>query len=343
MAHKLMKLKLNKARFGRNRHREQDVGDVFNKTSTGLTNMMPFLITLFFTPVIITTSLFSKEIILMFANISLSLGYISNFVYRVYRLEVSKSELFISSIVLVGFLAAAFFLYPTVGLLSIVSALGFINKMAAAVNLFFLIKDVIIPPVKQLIENIAQAVGFDIAGRYYTKPSFDLDRDLFVIKRLFNKHYQNDDITAADVDAKLNPLNKLLSKLSHYINKYDESIFGYIINKNVISDLETKISELTIEGNSDSSYAFIHKKIDFKRTKIQLLLSAKDTVSHAQQNSHTDIKPVLDFFINATRPSNATHRQELLKTCINILDEEISRQRNKILELEECLPIGPQL
>lgn len=339
MAHKPMKLKLNKARFARNRHREQDVGDVFNKASSGLTNMMPFLITLFFTPVIITTSMFSKEIILMFANISLSLGYISNFAYRAYRLEVSKSELFISSIVLVGFLAAAFFLYPTVGLLSIHSALGFINKMAAAVNLFFLIKDVIIPPVKQLIENIAQSVGFDIAGRYYTKPSLDLDRDLFVIKRLFRKHYQNDDITAADTQAKLNPLNKLLNKLSHYINKYDESIFGYIINKSVIADLETKITELTIEGNSDSSYAFIHKKIDFKRTKIQLLLSVKVRLLDAQKNSHTDIKPVLDFFINASRPLNATHREEILNACMSTLDEEITRQKNKILELELCLPI----
>ena len=76
-----MPLKLNKTRFSRPRAREKDLGDIFNKTSSSITNLMPFIIPLFFAPALITTSLFSKEIILMLANISLVLGYVSNFAY----------------------------------------------------------------------------------------------------------------------------------------------------------------------------------------------------------------------------------------------------------------------
>lgn len=331
-------IKLNKILFTRNRDREKEAGDFFNKTYVGLTNIIPLIFAIFFTPAIITTSFLSKEILVIIANLSLSLGYTTNFLYRMFRNEVSKAELLITLITLTAFLAIAYFLCPPIASLTFISVLGFVNQMAVAVNLFFLIKHIVVPPCKKLIENVAQYLGFDIAGRYYSKPPLTLDGDRYVIDNLLRNTYGHDSFSPEYKPQELNSFNKLLTKLSHYIDKYDESIFGYINNRAEIADLEDQISKLTTQGIPDSGYTFIKRKIEFKTTKIKMLQEARETVLHAIQNPQLVTKHILRFFNGVSEKDLDQKPQEVLNTGLENLQKEIQRQQQKISSLEECLP-----
>lgn len=334
-----MYMKLNKALFARNDAREKEFGHYFNKTSSGLSYIMALAVTVFFTPALIATSLFSKEAIVILANFSLSLGYLSNFAYRIYQNEVSKAELLVSGLTLTVFLIIAYFTGPPVALLSFFAGtLGFVNQMATAVNLFFLIKHVIVPPCKKFIENIAQAMGFDIAGRYYTKPPLTLNQDRYIIDLLMMKTYGHDSYSPEFNELKLACFNKLLLRLCEYIDKYDESILGYIKNKEDITDLENQIAQLTTKGNADGGLSFIKKKIGFKTTKIHMLEAAKYEVTLALADPLMDPTKALHFFRPVTSIQLKTNRQQLLHEGVHCLETEILRQRDKIASLKDCMP-----
>lgn len=338
-----MFLRVNRTFFARNRIREKDFGDIFNKTSKGITNVMPLIITIFFAPVLITTSLFSKEIILILANLTLSLGYVGNFIYRLYQNEVSKAELLITVLTLAALLALAYILFPPLGSLSFISLLCAVNQVAVTVNLFFLIKDVFIPPCKKFIENIAQWLGFDIATHYYSKPPLTLEKDRYIVDQLLKKSYDHDSYSPDFSPDELVRLNRILTKLSRYIDKYDESVLGYIYNRDAIADLEQQIAQLITQGNPDSSYTFIRKKIGFKTTKIQMLQEAEKNVLNILQDPSVDATSALQFFKGADNNDIEKSREEVLQSGLECLQNEIQRQKTKIESLEACLPrIGLQ-
>ncbi|WP_298626883.1 hypothetical protein [uncultured Legionella sp.] len=333
-----MYLTLNKASFGRNRDREKEFGDIFNKTSRGLTSVMPMIITMFFTPALITTSLFSKEIILIVANLSLSLGYLTNFAYRIYTQQMSKTELFVTTTSLTAFLTLAYFLCPPLASISIISSLTVINLMAVAINLFFLIKHVIVPPCKKFIENVAQHLGFDITARYYSKPALTLENDRYVIDQLLRVTYKHDSWSPDFKPEELESFNNLLAKLSHYIDKYDESLLGYINNQDAIADLEEQIAQLTTQGNPGSSYTFIEKKIGFKTTKINMLEDARKTLTMELETPNKTHSPALRFFKGINSLEFQENPQQIIKEGLSCIEQEIRRQQDKISSLESCLP-----
>ena len=210
--------------------------------------------------------------------------------------------------------------------------------MAVAVNLFFLIKHVVVPPCKKIIENVAQYMGFNIAGRYYSKPPLTLTHDRYIIDQLLNKSYGHNSHSPDFKPAELAQFNKLLTKLSDYIDKYDESILGYIINKDTIVDLEKQIAQLTTRGNTDTSYAFIRRKIGFKTTKIDLLHEAQKTIKEALEDPYFDVTPALQFFKGVDSQELERDRIAVLSEGLECLQMEIDRQQVKISTLEECLP-----
>lgn len=334
-----MFLKLKKYLFSKNHDREKEAGDFFSKTSSGLTSVMPLILTVFFTPALITTSLFSKEIIVMLANFSLSLGYITNFAYRLYRKEVSASELLISSLTLAAFLTVAYLLFPPLAPISFIGVLIALNQMAVAVNLFFLIKHVLVPPCKKLIEHVAQYMGFNITGRYYSKPPLTLEQDRHVIDQLLMKTYGHDSFAPQFHQNQLDRFNALLMKQSSYIDKYDESILGYINNRAPIADLEDQITKLTVQGNPESSFTFIRKKIGFKTTKIKMMEQAKEIVLNAIEHPEQDVSEALHFFKPVKNMDLQKDRDKILATGLKCLDLEILKQQEKINSMESCLPI----
>lgn len=336
----MFNLRLNRSRFARNRIREQVFGDVFNKTYKGIIIIMPLIFSIFFTPTLIVTSLLSKEIIFIFGNSLLSLGYLSNFAYRLYQGEVSKAELLISILVIAGLLTLAYFLCPPLAGLTFISALTVINQMAIAINLFFLIKHVLVPPCKKLIEYCLLKMGLDIAGNYYSKPPFILDKDRHVLDKLLKSAYGYDSFSEQFTEKDIISFNQLLSKLTQYINKYDESLFGYINNSKAIANLEYEIHKLTTEGNPDGSYTFVKKKIDFKNTKIKLLNEAIKQVKQelVMNEPHHQPGKSLEFFKGLNKQELKANPWEVLAQGLECLYLEIDKQHDKIASLQACLP-----
>jgi hypothetical protein len=335
-----MPLKLNKNLFTRDRHRDREVGDIFSKIANSITTIMPFIVVLFFTPVIlVTASFFTKDLIFIFADICLSLGYVSNFAYRIYKREVSKSEL-LTTLLFIGLaLTLAYFLAPTIAVVSLVSVISVLNQFAAAVNLFFILKHILVPPFKQTIEKIVQYCGLDITGSYYSKRHLELEADRFVIDRLVLSTYKHDSFAPEFNKTEINHFNKLLDKLCQYINKYDESVFGYLVNKDAIADLESHIAQLTTQGSPDSAYAFIHKKLSFKTTKLKLLREARGCVLEALANPEADTHHALSFFyMSNNKQFSENNCKELLQEGLGCIQAEIKRQQSKISSLEACLP-----
>ena len=331
-------IKRKKEKFARDRFREQEVGSIFSKTSNGLSSAFSLIVTLFFTPALITSSIISKEILVSFANIFLSLGYLTNFFYRIYKREISKAELIVSLFTLTAFLAAAFVFFPPVATLSALAVIQLVNQSAVAINMFFLIRHLLVPPVKHVIETIAHRLGFDIAGQYYSKPALTLEKDRFAVDRILEKQYGHDSHSPHYNAAQLNNLNKLLTKLTLYISKYDEILFGYIRNKDKITALEKNIEQLTQRGDPDSSYAFIRNKIRFKTTKIQLLQDAVVKVQQAIAKPDGQADQALSFF-HLPLFHKKQDKAELLQTGLDDLQNEIKRQKAKIKALHECLPL----
>ncbi len=336
----LMPLRLNKQKFARNKAREKEVGNIFNKTYTSLINFMPFIITFFFAPVLFTTSLFSKELFLMCANICLALSYLSSFAYRLYRKEMSTSELIISTLILTALVALSIYFYPIMMLQgSYITILGFFNQMATAVNLFFVVKHAIVPPLMVAMDYIAHCLTINVASRYYTKAPLTIEEDRYVLDKLLRDLYQHDSFDEQFDIKKISHFNTLLNTLCFYINKYDASFLGYLVKKEAITAIESNINQLTIEAAPEAAYAFIRKKIDFKTTKVKLLHLSKKQLDDELTKKIPDSTSFLDYFENTNEQKAKTDAVRFLHNGSICLHNEITRQEEKISLLQKCVPV----
>lgn len=335
-----MSMYLKKSFFARNKDREEAYGSLFNKASSSLLFLINVIVAGLFAPVVIATSLVSKDVALMLANIFLSAGYSANFIYRLISKEVSTSELFISAIALSVSLTLTFYFLPVTTVWSFVNIVNFCNHIATAVNGFFLIRNIIVPPLKQFSERIAHFIGLEIGGNYYYQRPLTLAKDRFVIDRLFGKHYHHDATQSKQFKEELQPFNNLLKKLVFYVNKYNEPLFGSLSSAENISSHEKLISQLTVEGNAVNCLSRIEQKLAFKKTKIALLEGAKTEVQTITDESSTaEIKDKLRFFGSIPVKEIHKNRGELRQQCLNIIDKEIQRQNAKVEELCSCLPM----
>lgn len=338
---------LNKKYFSKNHDRETQVGDVFNKAASHLNSILSGVIAVFFTPTLIASSLMSKEIIIMLANIFLSLGCSVNFLYRLYQNEMSVAEflvsffsltLLITATALVCGAAFTIIMPTTSGSLVIINALNFTNQLASAINVFFLFRDFFVPPCKKALEKVVAWFGVDIGGRYYHKPPLTLKKDRFVIDRLLYSAYKHDSYSQSYTHEELDRLNRLLKKLCDYIEKYDEAFLGYFYNKSTIETIDKYIVQLTTQGASDSSYAFIKKKIRFKSTKLNLLKDAEEALKVAVEKPAEHYSDSMRFFSAAPSASSAEDKRAVLQEGLKKIRDKIGHLENSIGSLESCLP-----
>lgn len=331
-----MALALNKKFFKRNRHRETEFGAFFNKTSTNLNYLMGLIITIFFTPAIVVASLLSKEILLILINLSLSLGFVCNYVYKCYKGEVSKLDMLITFGCLVGCVALAYFLCPPITGLTLLSVLVYTNQAAIAVNLFFTFKQAIVTPIMKLIKNIGSWLGFEIPSRYFIKLPLNVDEDRYVVDILLRKNHGYDSLSPKFENVQLKTFNKLIEVLSNYINKYDAPILGYLNNRTAITELEKSVDAIVTKGQTDSATAFINKKIDFKHTKLALLKKAHDEIKGLKSTKDDPYECVQKYLVNVDHQQLTSNRTRFFSDALFTIDAEIRRQEEKIKTLELC-------
>ncbi|MCC5792355.1 MAG: hypothetical protein JJT82_07095 [Legionellaceae bacterium] len=329
-----MGLRLRKSPFTRNKRREKSIGDIFNKASSRLSSAMSLALTIFFTPALMATSLFSQEIVLMLINLCLCLGNLSNFGYRVYQKEVGKIELAVTLCFLAGFIAGAYFLFPAiVSTGSWLAVVALANQFAAAVNLFFLLRNNIVPPIIGWFKYVGATLALDIQDTFHSIKPLDAQEDAYIVNALMQKHFHHS-FREGPVEADLNKLNRLLKILENYTNKYHELVWRDTRYSEAIKAIEGHIRQLTLKGNADSSFSFIRQKIAYKEVKRHRLQQAQ-TELQAEDLSWQQFSKYCKGIPAATYHSQPSlYRQK----ATSLLAQELKRQQAKIDQLSDCLP-----
>ncbi|MDP3704992.1 MAG: hypothetical protein Q8R24_03680 [Legionellaceae bacterium] len=333
-----MKVKSKKPIFSRNRDREDESNGLFNKIHKNLSFLTNTVFVVILAPTIVISSFLSHTSFLMFANIFLALGFVFHFLHRIYLNEVSYSELLISLVVLALLCLVAFYFSPVITNWTFINTLCFINLFSTSIISFFLIRNVIVPPLQAVVQHISKSLGYEsTTSFYYVKPLI-LVRDRSIADRLLKKFYHYDSFSKSYTDDDLRPFNKIIEVLSKYVNKYQEPVLGYINNYDRIKELENGLSKLVMNGDTDSSLGFIKKKIDFKQTKMQAMLEVKDLLNqYKKREEKPDINNMNRFFYSLP-DINEGNQDSTMDSCLELLEVELARQQVKIDELSGCIP-----
>lgn len=338
-----MTIQLNKKLFARSRHRQIAYGEFFNKASSSMSFFVNVIFTGIFAPVVVASSLFSKDIFLMLANMTLSLGYLVNFFYRLAAKEVSYSETIFTGLGLGIALAIALTYAPIALEWELLKILALTNTIATTFNAFFLVRNIIIPPCKKLFEHCCRFLGYEIAGSYFYRTPLTLKKDQFVLDRLLRDTYGQDSFETAPemINERIRPFNRLLIKLMDYVNKYSETLLGHFHRRDKIDDLHGAIEKLTVEGDAGGSFGFIRKKLHFKTTKMKLLQQARAEIAErlaSEDENRETYHHVYHYFKGYQHAATLEEMRAELRQGLNCIDAELHFQQHKIDRLRECLP-----
>lgn len=332
-----MKIRLRKTLFSRNRHREKEKTSLFDTIYKNLSFLTNVAFVIILAPTIVISSLLSHASFLMIANIFLALGFVVHFCHRIYLREVSYSELLIS-LVAIGLLCLlAFYLSPAITSWTFISTLCFINLFSTSITSFFLIRNLIIPPLQSTIQHVSKSLGYEeTTAFFYIKP-LSVAKDRGVVNILLNKFYNYGSFSKKYSDDDLKPFNKIIDVLSHYVNKYQQPVLGYINNYERIKELENAISKLVNNGDTVSSLGFVNKKIMFKNSKIEALSEVRVLLDKHKQENKIELNNINRFFYSL-HPITEENQTQTLDTCIALLETEIIRQQAKVNDLSSCVP-----
>lgn len=330
-----MSLALRNTHFKRSHSREKSIGDIFNQASTGLNSLKSLALTLFFTPALIATSVFSQEIVLMLVNITLCFGNLTNFCYRIYKKDIGPTELVLTLLVMALFISGACLLFPSpFALTSALGILTLVNQVAVGINLFFLMKNSLIPPLMSILKQVSKQVGLDIQEQYIVVNNLTCKNDHSLVNVLMQQQF-NHAIDHIDTPTDLKKVNTLLQILCDYYNKYEEAFLGEYYRQDEINTLKTYITQITIKGSCTTSYGFINRKLAFKEAKIIRLEKAKEALQKA------DALPWQTFRQYCKGVSQSGYEKQSAscsKQAVRLIDTEIERQNQKINRLASCLP-----
>ena len=330
---------LNKLYFSRNRHRESEDQDIFNIAYRSLSFITNTVFPIIFTPIVVITNAVSHSILFNLLNFFLALGYGTQFLNRMILKEVEFPELFISLSMITMFAAVSFYSFPLSGALTLLNTLNVVNILSISINSFFLVRNYILPPLQAFIKQTLHFFNIEVSTTFFNIEKFSLEKDRPVLDRLLKKFYGHDSFAVDFKKDEITVFNKLLDKLVIYINRYNEPFLGALNNQDKINHLTKALDQLMIDGNTDSSIAFIRKKLDFKISKVKLLEQAVQVTQEEQTKKVPDISHLYRFFSHIEKDNEKISIEQGLSS----LQQELARQKNKIADLELCLPQASRL
>lgn len=337
----------NIKRIKRNPHRKRLTSGFLADAESSINWLSKIVIALFFPPVVAVTTIFAKNSFIIFANVALAIGYLINFTYRsIFRLT-SIIELCLSIILISIAIICAVYLTGNFIPVSWTFAgiLFSANIIATAINSVFLIKNVIIPPLKKGVEAFLELFGIKLNTKLFIRPPLTLENDREILDRLLLKHYKHDTYDANISDDILNNrvkiFNNILNRLVYYINKYNESFLGNVMNQADIQRLEKIINELTLDGVADNALKFlVEKKLELKNSKLRKIDSIRmELEATYKEGSLSKFNTCLHtYFNNVSSVKNSEELEAKNTNCIKLMHSYKKYQEKKVAVLQKCRP-----
>lgn len=314
----MVALKVEK--FKRSKHIDYFNRGYFSSIEETITWANKVIVTIFFTPVVAITSLFTKSGLLILANSVVALCQIANVIFKcVYRLN-TLYDLSLSFFGMSTFIFIAISSTPNFFLFNYTFANLFfsINVVATAINSFFLLHDVVIPPAKQLISSLFQVVGIETKGLYQDL-ELTKDRDAHILNTLINELFSKPtEVNNYEIDILLMGLDSLYEK-------------GSESDKKILKDVKDKINKKREEKLSAQSTLTEDDKIK-KINKILSILNKYHIKYHKEFLGHivrqSDIKGIEKAFSDVLSGTNPM-------TAVRFIKKKIYFKLTKIKAMQE--------
>jgi len=211
------------------------------------------------------------------------------------------------------------------------------SVIATAINSFFLIKNVIIPPLKRMMECVSSCFGWTIQVEYRPATQLIKEQHRAMIDLLLRPEGLNE-----GNNDKLESYNKMLTKLDSYNNKYNEEVFGSFFRQKDIASIEKSLRELTTDGKDASALSIFYRKLSFKLTKYKSLTTALNelTASYGSKNMESYNSLCTRVFDNHSSVRTLASMEQSWIATRPLLFNEAARQKRKFDRLKECIPRG---
>lgn len=253
----------------------------------------PIIFALFFAPtVVVVSSIMSQAAFLIASNIFLSLGFLVSITYGIYekftnqRKLAAVLELVFSLAIIAGLFFLAFYFTPFIGGWSFLGTLSFINLFASSINIFMLIRVLLLPPILSSLQAFLVKCGFekakieleysrDIRAVGEDNTSEDFCANILLIKypescRRFDDNWKKEAIK---------PFNHAKNVIRDYENKYQSSLLGNVIRSSDIANRRSNYMNMVERGDTDSIFAFFRRKLIDKSSEVRKLTVAAGSVS----------------------------------------------------------------
>ena len=343
---------LKKEKFSRNKHRESIAKGLFSSLESSVNWVSKVIITMSFAPVITATTIYNMNAILVTTNIIISLCSLANYFVEAILNSLKNDNIFQDYLLLdlllntLGIVTSIyFFIYIAPSELSLAwdfrNFLFVSNIIASGINLFFLVKSVILPPLANIIDYVL-SIFFNIQLKAQTN-DLNIKEDKHIIDIILTEHYgvTSYNMSPEEIKEKLIPFNNLIDTLNSYINKYNDLFLGSIVNQDKIKDLKKMVNDIILYGKTGEAIKFIKKKISFKTTTINKVQDVLTENEDCKANANQHIEQILTpYFKSFDFSKSVPNKNELIKSTeavTNILTEKKDKLSKKIDSLKTCL------
>lgn len=308
----------------------------------------PIIFGLFFAPAIIATTLISQTAFLMIANILLSVGSLLTIGYGLYekirdkKYQAAFWEFMFTAAIMTGLFFLAFNYAPLIAGSGFLATLCFMNLFASSINVFMLMRLIVLPPLLATTQYILSKLGLKSSIELESAPDFDLECD-DCANELITKNYTDESIiNTENKDWKIQallPFNKSKELIYKYIDKYLKSFFGAIERSGEIKSRQANYDSMVENRSIDGSHnVFFKNKLIAKSLKVQRLTNAyKECLENPPRAKplFAERKKILEKYFNKSSVKEKVNHEEYLTA----LKTEIFNQYRKLITVLECFPL----
>lgn len=344
-------MKFKRFLIKRNKSREKAASGFFNTLESGTSYIVKAVLPLLFPPVVSITSIYSHNTILILLNFSITIFYIGNEFYRFFSGQANNARFITTMLGLL--LVLGITIYTSSALISAifspVNAILLANIITTSINVYFALKDLILPVVFAIVNSLLHKMGVTTDITYVHERPLSLEKDRFIIDKILSSNFDKKDThqlllegNEDELNDRIVKINKLLSILLSYKRKYNERFLGNFRYKQQIDDIESRIHKLTVKGEPADALTFVNQKIRFKQSKIDIITSVKDEVSAAidEEKKSSFVKALRTYFYDVPTSSmldKDKKREKVLDEALQECNQEEQVQEVKISNLKKSL------